>query len=171
MTGSSTRRRLVILFGGALATVSVVCAVSKAPGQDQSAATPNATIYARKSVMDTISDKMDRIEAAVASSKKIDYDAVREDADVISVLLQAFPHMFPLSTNQWKPNATRDPADDTYAAPEVWTNYADFYQQATAASKYAFTASRATEEGDFKASILQLRTACNSCHAVYMKMD
>ena len=70
MTGSSTRRRLGIIFGGALATVSVVCAVSKAPGQDQSAATPNATIYARKSVMDTISDKMDRIEAAVASSRE-----------------------------------------------------------------------------------------------------
>ena len=109
MTGSSARRRLGTMSGGALATVIVVCVVSKAPGQDQSTATPNATIYARKSVMDTISDKMDRIEAAVSSNKKIDYDAVREDADVISVLLQAFPHMFPLSTNQWKPNATAIP--------------------------------------------------------------
>ena len=170
MTGSSNRR-LGIMIGSALVAASTLCAVSRAPGQDQSAATPNATIYARKSVMDAISDRMDRIEAAVSSNKKIDYDAVREDADVISVLLQTFPHMFPPSTNQWKPNATRDPADDTYAAPEVWTNYADFYQQATAASKYAFNASRATEEGNFKASILQLRSACNSCHAVYMKMD
>jgi cytochrome c556 len=170
MIGSSTRR-LGIIMVGALATATIVCAASQAPGQDQSAATPNATIYARKSVMDMISDKMDRIEAEVSSSKKIDYDAVREAADVISVLLQTFPHMFPSSTNQWKPDVPRDPADDTYAAPEVWTNYADFYQQAAAASQHAFTASRATEEGDFKASILQLRAACNSCHAVYMKTD
>jgi cytochrome c556 len=60
---------------------------------------------------------------------------------------------------------------DTSAAPEVWTRYADFYKQAAAASKAAFNASRADQEGDFKASIAQLRTACNTCHAAYMKMN
>ena len=35
----------------------------------------------------------------------------------------------------------------------------------------AFNASRADQESDFKASIAQLRTACNTCHAAYMKMN
>jgi cytochrome c556 len=83
----------------------------------------------------------------------------------------AFPHLFPPSTNQWKPNVDRDPATDTYAAPEIWTKFADFYKKATAASKAAFDASRANDEGTFKASIAQLRAGCNTCHAAYLKMD
>jgi cytochrome c556 len=82
-----------------------------------------------------------------------------------------FPHLFPPSTNQWKPNVDRDPVTDTSAAPEVWTKFGDFYKQAATASKAAFDASRANEESDFKASIAQLRTACNTCHAAYLKMN
>jgi cytochrome c556 len=83
----------------------------------------------------------------------------------------AFPHLFPPSTNEWKPNVDRDPVIDTYAAPEIWTKFADFYKQATGASKAAFDASRANDEGAFKASIAQLRAGCNTCHAAYLKMD
>jgi cytochrome c556 len=77
--------------------------------------------------------------------------------------------MFPASTNQWKPGADRDPALDTFASPDVWTTYDDFYQQATAASKIAFEASRAKRADDLKALVAELRTACNSCHAGYLK--
>ena len=50
----------------------------------------------------------------------------------------AFPHMFPAATNQWKPNVDKDPATDTFAAPEVWTKFADFYKRSTEASKLAY---------------------------------
>jgi cytochrome c556 len=129
------------------------------------------TIIARKTVMDTLSSKMDTLEAATASTKKIDLAAASEQADTVSVLLMAFPHMFPAATNQWKPNVDKDPGTDTFAAPEVWTKYADFYKQATAASKLAFDASRATQEAEFRTTMTQLRAACDSCHAVYLKAD
>jgi cytochrome c556 len=53
----------------------------------------------------------------------------------------------------------------------VWTNFADFYQRATEASKIAWNASRAKHSADFKSLIVQLRDRCNSCHAANMKAD
>jgi cytochrome c556 len=155
----------VLLCAGLLGSGSL------ALGQDQSAATPQDAIVARKTAMNTLSDKMDTIEAAIASGKKLDLEDGHANADVISVLMMAFPHLFPPSTNQWKPNVDRDPATDTYASPDVWTKFADFYKQATAASKAAFDASRADDEGAFKAAIAQLRTGCNACHAAYLKAN
>jgi cytochrome c556 len=58
-----------------------------------------------------------------------------------------------------------------YASPELWKNFADFYQRATVASKIAFDASRAKRVDDFKALIVQLRGACNACHKAYQKTD
>ena len=76
-----------------------------------------------------------------------------------------------LSTNQWKPNAARDPATDTYATPELWTNFADFYQRATKASKIALDAAHAKRADEFRSLIAELRQACNGCHAAYQKTD
>jgi cytochrome c556 len=147
------------------------CLAAPARAQDQSAAAPSDTIYARKTVMDTISEKMDALEAASASNRKIDLGAGHEFADVISVLLMAFPHMFPAATNQWKPNVDKDPAFDTYAAPELWARFSDFYKRAGDASKIAYNASRAAGEAEFKAAVIELRGACDGCHAAYQKID
>ena len=155
---------------GAVTMASFVLIASAAIGQDQTAATPGDAIIARKTMMDSLSDKMDTIEAMVASGK-INLDQGHADADTISTFLMAFPHLFPPATNQWKPNVDRDPATDTFASPDVWTRFADFYGQATAASKSAYAASRAQDDNEFKAAIAQLRTQCNACHAAYLKMD
>ena len=104
--------------------------------EDQSAATPKDTIkdeiFARKILMDTIDDHMDEIDWMLTSGKPIDLPKTVEHADMISVMLLAFPHLFPPGTNQWQPGAERDPARDTFAAPDLWMNYADFYRQAGA---------------------------------------
>jgi hypothetical protein len=34
--------------------------------------------------------------------------------------------MFPTATNQWQADADRDAALDTFAAPELWSNFPDF---------------------------------------------
>jgi cytochrome c556 len=109
------------------------------------------------------------LEGIISSGKPINLDKAREYADKISVMLMAFPHLFAESTNQWKPNAQRDPGTDTFASPGVWTNFADFYDRATKASKSAYNASRAKNESDFKNFAKQLRESCNSCHAAYLK--
>lgn len=137
--------------------------------QDQSADTD--TIFARKILMATIDLNMDALEEMVRSGKPIDFDEAHEHADTISVMLMAFPHLFPPSTNQWRPNVDRDPGRDTSASPELWNEFADFYRQAAAASQLAFVASHASAEPDFKETMADLRTACNSCHARFLKVD
>jgi cytochrome c556 len=173
MTGSNHRlarpRRAMLIASGCLLAAGL--AGSAVWGQDQTAATPADAIFARKTVMDTLSSKLDDIETATAGTTKIDLAAANEQADIVSVLLMAFPHLFPAATNQWKPNVDKDPGTDTFAAPEVWTQYADFYKRSTEASKLAFDASRATEESEFRTAVKKLRAACDGCHAVYMKTN
>lgn len=119
--------------------------------------------------MDSIDSHMDAIDWMVNSGKAIDLPRAVEHADTISIMLMAFPHLFPSSSNQWRPNAKRDPARDTFASPTLWANFADFYRQAAAASRIAFNASRAKREADFKTYMIALRSACDSCHAAYLK--
>jgi len=162
-------RLVTAVIGGCLAATLLGASLT-ASAQDQSAATAKDVIFARKTMMDTLSDNMDQIEAMIASNK-IDLADAHEHADTVSVMLMAFPHLFPPSSNQWKPNVDRDPGSDTYAAPEIWTRFADFYKRAKDTAEIAYKASRAETEQAFKEQVAQLRVACDSCHGSYMKRD
>jgi cytochrome c556 len=129
------------------------------------------TIFARKILMGAIDMNMDEIETMLAPEGKLDLAEGQEHSETISTMLMAFPHMFPPATNQWKAGAARDPATDTFASPELWTNFADFYARASEASKIAWSASRAKRPADFRALIVQLRERCNGCHALNLKTD
>ncbi len=151
------------LVAGLLATSLMAMA------QDQSAATVKDVISARKTMMDSISDNMDQIEGMI-STGKLDIADAQEHADTMSVMLMAFPHLFPPGSNQWKANnPDPDPVSDTFASPDVWSKFSDFYQRAAAASKTAFDISHADKADDLKSRTAQLRLACNGCHAVYLK--
>ena len=175
MSGQAKRRwpraaamiGIVGLCAGALGPIALGPA---AWGQERGVTPPKETIFARKVLMDSISTNMDELEAN-ASSAKVDLAEGRNHADIVSVMLMAFPHLFPQDTNEWKPNVNRDPGSDTYAAPEIWSGFADFYKRARDAAEIAYKASRAETEQAFKEQVAQLRVACDSCHGVYMKKD
>jgi cytochrome c556 len=162
--------RLKAVVTGGLIAAALIGAGLTASAQDQSAATPGDAILARKTLMDTLSDNMDQIEGMIAANK-LDIADAHEHADAISAMLMAFPHLFPPSTNQWKSGTEIDPVTGTYASPDVWTKFADFYKRANDASMTAFDISRADKADDLKAATAKLRTACNACHAAYMKMQ
>ena len=164
------RGRREMARGSAVAAL-MLAAGCMTPGQDKSVATAADAIFSRKIMMDTINNQMNELEGMLASADKLDLVEAREHADLISVMLMAFPHLFPPATNQWQPNVQRDAGRDTYAAPAVWTNFADFYARAGRASKIAYNASRARHESDFRMLIAELRGACNACHAAYLKTD
>jgi cytochrome c556 len=151
-----------------LINVLLAASVGALPAQEPP---PKDAIFARKILMGAIDTNMNEIETMLAPEGKLDLAEGQEHAETISTMLMAFPHMFPASTNQWSARAYRDPATDTFASPDVWTNMTDFYQRATAASKLAYNASRATRANTFRPLIAQLRTACDACHAIYMKSD
>ena len=121
--------------------------------------------------MDTIDTHLDDIDWMLQSGKPIDLTQASGHAETISAMLLAFPHLFPPATNQWQPNVQHDPARDTFASPDIWSNFSDFYAQVEAASQLALIASQTRRESDFRKAIEPLRNACNSCHAVYVKAD
>jgi cytochrome c556 len=157
-------------FACIVVAVSVTILASSASAQDPGAAHTSDAILARKTVMDTLSEKIDSIESMIAAGK-IDLESSHANAIDISIYLMAFPHMFAPAANQWKAGADRDPVTDTSASPDVWITFEDFYRQATAASKSAFAASRAQNDNELKSAIGQLRAGCNVCHAAYLKTD
>ncbi|HUI12630.1 MAG TPA: cytochrome c [Xanthobacteraceae bacterium] len=161
--GSFRAIRCVTVFAGLLVLRG------SALGQDQMTGRPNDEIFARKIIMDTIDRHMDEIDWLLSSSQPIDLGKTFGHADTISVMLMAFPYLFPPDTNQWQAEAKRDPAHDTFASPDLWKNLSDFRRQAATASQLAFAASRAKRETDFRKTMATLRTACDACHALYVK--
>jgi hypothetical protein len=87
-----------IILAVAIAAAIVVGPSFMALGQDQSAATPNDVIFARKTLMVSIANNMMEIEAMTGSGK-LDLVKGQAHADSISAMLMAFPHLFPLTTN------------------------------------------------------------------------
>src|SRR6202011_2352979 len=110
--------RLSGVSAGVLATLALAVLAGRTPAQDQPAA--KDTIFARKILMGAIDMNMDEIETMLAPEGKLDLAEGQEHAETISTMLMAFPHLFPPTTNQWKPGAARDPATDTSASPELW---------------------------------------------------
>ena len=155
----------------AAAIAALTFGMAAEPARVQELPAAKDTIFARKILMGAIDMNMDEIETMLAPEGKLDLAEGQEHSETISTMLMAFPHMFPPATNQWKAGATRDPATDTFASPELWTNFADFYARASEASKIAWSASRAKRSADFRALITQLRERCNACHALNMKTD
>jgi cytochrome c556 len=155
----------------AAAVVGMLIAAPIALGQEPGGPPAKDTIFARKILMGAIDMNMDAVETMLAPNGKLDATEAREHADTVSIMLMSFPHLFPAGTNQWKPGADRDPATDTFAAPDVWSNFADFYQRASGASKVAQQASNAKRLDEFRSLIEQLRAACNGCHEKYMKTN
>ncbi len=167
--GFSIRRAGFALLVGVVMTGSASASAAFAEGE--ASPPPKDTIFARKIIMDSIGSNMDEIETMTSSPARISLSEAHEHADMISVMLQAFPHLFPPATNQWKPNVARDAATDTFASPNVWSNYSDFYARANEASQVALDAARAGTEAEFRTLAGKLRTACDACHASCQKAD
>ena len=160
---SCPRRRGVFAYVG---LVAGILATSLVMAQDRDAAIVKDAIFARKTLMNSMCEKMSRIERMIAVGQ-VDLDGAEEDAEAISVMLMAFPHLFPPSSNQWNPDSDPDPAADTYASPDLWTGFADFYRRAAAASSTAHAMGRADKIDDFKVGARELRIECDTCHALY----
>jgi cytochrome c556 len=164
------RAHLTSCIGIALAgLVAASLAIGPAAmAQDQSAAAGADAIFARKTIMDALCDKMAEIERMIALGK-IDTKVTHAHGDTISVMLMAFPHLFPPGTNKWKPDLDQDPLTETLASPNLWSSFPDFYRQATAAAKTAFALSRADKIDDIKTNARELRIECDTCHSLYLE--
>jgi cytochrome c556 len=170
MTGQDRRTRFKNRPALSIATVAAgaVLPVLAAISHEQGAATAKDVIMARKALMNTIEENTDRITRMI-SDRDVILPEARTRARNIYVMLTALPHLFPPESNQWKEGVDLDPVADTVAAPEIWTNFDDFYQLASAAAKRADEMSRATSEDEVKSLHRALGNICDLCHALYYK--
>jgi cytochrome c556 len=137
-------------------------------GQDKTAGAPRDIIFARKTLMSVIARNMYPLDEMIYTGK-INLSRGRGHADSISAMLQAFPFLFPTSTNTWTPNVGGDIAFATFADPHIWEEFEFFSKQTQAAAKYALDASRAEKEADFRKNVMELRLTCDNCHATFQK--
>lgn len=88
------------------------------------------------------------------------------NAAAVASMLQAFPHLFPPTTDLYDPKA-ETPA--TIALPAIWQDFATFYNLAGAAAKAA-NSMAATEGKDAQlAAAAQLRASCDACHLLFLR--
>jgi cytochrome c556 len=162
-SGSALRRsKFAAILAAALSAASLTALAQ------ESAATAQDAIFARKTLKDAVCDRMMNIERMIGSGQ-IDLGVVHTQADAISALLLAFPHLFPPASNRWTPNAEGAPETLTMASPDLWSDFPGFYRLAAGAARSAFDLSRAERAEDVKARARELRIACDTCHALYLE--
>ena len=139
-----------------------------APNADPSwtgIAEPEELIEARRALMDRAEDLMKPIDSFTVG-EPADPKELRENAETIGAMLHAVPHLFPPTTNRFDPDAHDPP---TLALPTIWQRFAAFETFAKNAQRMA-AALETSEDGEpLRAASVQLRSACDACHAGFMK--
>jgi cytochrome c556 len=139
-----------------------------APDSDPSwtgIAEPEELIEARRVLMDRAEELMKPIDGFTVG-ESADPQELRANAMTIEAMLLAVPHLFPPTTNRFDPEAHDPP---TLALPAIWQRFAAFETFAENAERAA-TALAMSEDGEpLRAASAQLRSACDACHAGFMK--
>jgi cytochrome c556 len=157
--------------GAGLGALAVLCAVTFMAARAEQGVSgltgidhAPEVVQARQLLMSQIDDEMQPVDL-VAGGKDLSLDELKSNANRISIMLGAFPHLFPPQT---KPGPDEF---STAAAPAIWQEFEAFYGQTDAAAKLAYDASQATAIDQFRDNAKKLRAACDGCHAKYMKVD
>jgi len=153
-----------------LVLVLATLAAAPAPADESDPpASPDQTsvediIAARQTLMTTIEELMQPIDTFTVD-ESVDTDVMRANANTISAMLLAVPHLFPERTNLYD-------ADDEYpvtiAMPAIWESFSTFYTLASAASESALRLAETSDDAELRDASLGLRGACDACHANYL---
>ncbi len=162
--------RAVAVLAGVLGAGCV--AFGQDLGQDQGMAPAKDTIFARKILMDTIGFNMDEIETMTNSPDKVPLSDAHNHADVISVMLQAFPHLFPPGDQSMEAERRAGRRDRHVRLSRRLDALFGLLQAGGRLLRdLALDASRAETEANSGALAAKLRTACDGCHTLYQKPD
>jgi cytochrome c556 len=131
-------------------------------------------IFARRVLMDGIEIYMQEVhifsQESAAANVDVPFEAA-EAADIISMMMLAFPHMYPAGSYVWSEEAeAEDPTAVTLALPTVWENFPDFYERANRVAQQAFDLSRTRpRDARWREMVAELQAECDACHALYMR--
>lgn len=164
LRGLARRYRRVALSAAVLAMIGAAALAG-----DRPSGAVKDEIFARKILMNAIDGQIDAIDWMVTSNKPFDLSEAIDRAGTVSAMLLALPHLFPPETNQWREGAVRDPARDTFASPDLWLHFDDFYRRAGEASRLALVLSQAKSRQEVEQRFEAVRETCASCHGLYVK--
>ena len=138
------------------------------PGTDRSwtgITEPEEVIEARRALMDQAETLMKPIDSFTVG-EPADAKLMRANAATIGAMLHAVPHLFPPTTNRFDPDAHDPP---TVALPAIWERFAAFETFAENAQHMAAALETSQDGEPLRAASVQLRAACDACHAGFMK--
>ena len=122
-------------------------------------------IRARGKVMERMELLMVPIDTIQVEPVK-NAEQLRVNAEAISAMLEAVPHLFPPTTNLYKAEGSNSP---TLALPAIWKNFDTFYKLAMAASRTAAEMGEAQTNDALRSGSAKLRASCDACHTLSLR--
>jgi cytochrome c556 len=153
---------LVLSFGGIAQAADP--APTNGPGWT-GLSNPKDVITARQELMEHAEILMEPIDTITVKEVKNE-EELRQNAEAISAMLGALPHLFPPTTNLYDPKVTEP---KTLALPAIWKNFDNFYQLAAAASKAAEAMGETHGKQQLRTASLALRASCDACHTLFLR--
>ncbi len=159
---------LALAFGASNLALAAPSASAPGPAQGWTGLSkPADVIRARGALMEQMEVLMQPIDTITIKTGAVhDADQLRRNAEVVSAILTAVPHLFPPTTNLYDPKSTTPP---TIALPAIWQNFDAFFQLAAAASKTAGRLAKTKGDDAMRKASLELRASCDACHAVFLR--
>jgi len=160
--------RAYALFIAAAAVAGVALAADSGPGRGSGwtgVTNPKDVIMARQELMEHIEILMEPIDTITVKDGG-DPERLRANAEAVSAMLLALPHLFPPTTDLYDPKA-EFPA--TLALPTIWKDFGTFYRLAGAAAKAAEAMENAKGKEPMRAASRQLRGSCDACHTLFLR--
>ena len=149
-------------------TVGAVCAAEPPPtgGPGWTGVTrPKDVITARQEIMEHAEMLMEPIDT-ITVKEVTNEEQLRTNAEAISAMLGALPHLFPPTTNLYDPKA-EEPR--TLALPAIWKDFDSFYKLASAASAAAEAMGETHGKQQLRTASLRLRASCDACHTLFLR--
>lgn len=156
-------------FVAILIAVASLGAFPCASGQDQAPGwtgntDPERVIEARQGLMTEMERLIQPIDLFTVG-EAAHADDLRSSAVTIAQMLNAFPHLFPPTTNIY--DAESD-TPGTLALPAIWDDFATFYSLSMSAASTADRLSLANGDEALMSAATALRGACDACHALFL---
>src|SRR5262249_48750054 len=126
---------------------------------------PRDVIAARQELMEHAEILMEPIDTITIKDVK-EPEKLRSNAEAISAMLGALPHLFPPTTNLYDPKAEEP---KTLALPAIWKDFDSFYKLAAAASAAAEAMGDTHGAQQLRNASLRLRASCDACHTLFLR--
>jgi len=163
-------KRFLVLcatFAAAAGIAGMALAGKPVPGTGQGwtgITNPQDLIIARQTLMTRLEELMKPIDTYTVD-RTIPLATITTNAETISVVLLAIPHLFPPTTNVYDPGVKQP---ETLALPGIWKDFTTFYTLASATSDAAETLSHATGADAISTGAFNLRESCDACHDLFV---